>query len=164
MLEENTQCIASALRNSIMNLQKYPKYLYQDNGKAFKSKYFNDSEEFNGLFVSLGITPIYALPYNAKAKTIERFFREMQDSFERLLPSFVGANINDQPAYLKRNEKFHKKHHNQYIPTMQDVIILLNKWLCFHYAQPCPNVEGKLLVKFLRKEKVVYSILTNLTI
>lgn len=78
MLEENTQGIASALRNSIMNLQKYPKYLYQDNGKAFKSKYFNDSEEFNGLFVSLGIIPIYALPYNAEAKTIERFFREMQ--------------------------------------------------------------------------------------
>lgn len=153
MLEENTQCIASALRNSIINLQKYPKYLYQDNGKAFKSKYFNDTEEFNGLFVSLGITPIYALPYNAKAKTIERFFKEMQDSFERLLPSFVGANINDQPAYLKRNEKFHKKHHSRYIPTMQEVIILLNKWLCFHYAQPCPNVEGKTIGEVLEEGK-----------
>lgn len=153
MLEENTQCIASALRNSIINLRKYPKYLYQDNGKAFKSKYFNNSEEYNGLFVNLGITPIYALPYNAKAKTIERFFREMQDSFERLFPSFVGANINDQPAYMKRNEKFHKKHHNTYIPTMEEVVMLLNKWLCFHYAQPCPNVEGKTIGEVLEEGK-----------
>ena len=40
MLEENTQCIASALRNSIINLGKVPKFVYMDNGKAFKAKYF----------------------------------------------------------------------------------------------------------------------------
>ncbi len=105
MIEENTQCIASAFRNAVINLGKLPKYVYQDNGKAFKSKYFTDSENcIEGLFTRLGVTPIYALPYNAKAKVIERFFREMQDSFERLLPSFVGSCINDKPAYTKRNE------------------------------------------------------------
>ena len=36
MLEENTQCIASALRNSIINLGRIPKIAYQDNGNAFK--------------------------------------------------------------------------------------------------------------------------------
>ena len=142
MIEENTQCIASALRNAIINLGKIPKYIYQDNGKAFKSRYFNDLEEnVEGLFARLGITPIYALPYNAKAKVIERFFREMQDSFERLLPSFVGSCIDDKPAYMKRNEKFHKEHHNQYIPTLDEVVKMVKKWLCFHYAQLCPNVE-----------------------
>ena len=34
MLEENTQCIASALRNAIINLDMIPKIVYQDNGKA----------------------------------------------------------------------------------------------------------------------------------
>lgn len=143
MLEENTQCIASALRNSIINLGKIPQFVYQDNGKAFKSKYFIEDETLSGLFANLGIKPIFAKPYNAKAKVIERFFREMQDSFERLLPSFVGSCINNQPAYLKRNEKFHKKLHKNYIPTMQEVSTLINKWLSFHYSQPCTNVKGK---------------------
>lgn len=76
MLEENTQCIASALRNSIINLGKIPQFVYQDNGKAFKSKYFIEDETLSGLFVNLGIQPVFAKPYNAKAKVIERFFRE----------------------------------------------------------------------------------------
>lgn len=40
MLEENTQCIASALRNAIINLDMIPKVVYQDNGRAFRAKYF----------------------------------------------------------------------------------------------------------------------------
>ena len=64
MLEENTQCIASALRNSVMNLGKVPKFVYQDNGKAFKAKYFIENG-ITGLFTNLGIQPIYAKPYNA---------------------------------------------------------------------------------------------------
>ena len=127
MIEENIQCIASALRNAIINLGRIPKYIYQDNGKAFKSRYFTETDGITGLFVKLGITPIFAKPYNAKAKPIERFFREMQDSFERLLPSFVGSNINNKPAYLKRNEKFHKNIHVDYIPSIEQVIELIHK-------------------------------------
>ena len=149
MLEENTQCIASALRNSIINLGKIPKYIYQDNGKAYKSKYFTETDGITGLFVKLGIQAIFAKPYNAKAKPIERFFREMQDCFERLLPSFVGSCIDNKPAYLKRNEKFHKEHHNEYIPTIEEVIQLLNKWLKLHYSQPCKNVKGKTIGEVL---------------
>ena len=152
MLEENTQCIASALRNAIINLGRIPRFVYQDNGKAFKAKYFTEAG-IAGLFVKLGITPIFALPYNAKAKVIERFFREMQDSFERLLPSFVGSCIDNQPAYMKRNEKFHKNIHNNYIPKISEVIDLIEKWLCFHYAQPCPNVEGKSIGQVLEEGK-----------
>src|SRR5574344_93456 len=99
MLEDDTQCVASALRNSIINLGKIPKICYQDNGKAFKNKFFKgDLQEcgLNGLFANLGIVPVFANPYNARAKAIERFFREFQDSFERLLPSFVGSSITDK--------------------------------------------------------------------
>ena len=67
MLEENTQCIASALRNAIINLGKVPKYVYQDNGKAFKSKYFIENG-LTGLFTNLGIQPVFSKPYNANAK------------------------------------------------------------------------------------------------
>ena len=44
MLEENTQCIASALRNTIINLDMIPKVVYQDNGRAFRAKYFTDDK------------------------------------------------------------------------------------------------------------------------
>ena len=128
MLEENTQCIASALRNSIINLGKVPKFVYQDNGKAFKAKYFMENG-ISGLFTNLGIQPIYAKPYNAKAKPIERLFRELQDSFEVMLPSYTGTNIVKKPAQLKRNEKLHKEFFKLNIPTIEQVILVLDAWL-----------------------------------
>lgn len=153
MLEENTQCIASALRNSIINLGKIPKYIYQDNGKAFRAKYFTELNCVTGLFVKLGITPIFAKPYNAKAKPIERLFREMQDGIERLLPSFVGANVYDKPAYLKRNERLHKDNHNNYIPTIEEAVQIINKWINFHYTQKCPHVKNKSIGEVLDSGK-----------
>ena len=53
MMSENTQCIASALRNSILNLGLIPKVVYQDNGKAFKAKYFHDKQGEKNLSRSL---------------------------------------------------------------------------------------------------------------
>src|SRR5574344_2188483 len=44
MLEENTQAIASALRNAILNIGAIPKIVYQDNGRAFKSKFFHGKQ------------------------------------------------------------------------------------------------------------------------
>ena len=90
MLEENTQCIASALRNAIINLDMIPKVVYQDNGRAFRAKYFTDDKGFselgfNGLYSKLGIETVFARPYNARAKVIERFFKEFQEGFEKWL-------------------------------------------------------------------------------
>ena len=80
MMTENTQCIASALRNSILNLGVIPKVVYQDNGRVFKSKFFQscdfDEDGFNGVYANLNIHSVFAKPYNARAKVIERFFRE----------------------------------------------------------------------------------------
>lgn len=146
MLEENTQAITSALRNSIINLGKIPKICYQDNGKAFKSRFFKGNLQecgIQGLFNKLGIIPVFAQPYNARAKVIERFFRELQDGFERLMPSFVGANIMDKPAYLNRNEGFHKKVHNDFIPTIEELSMMLDYYMDYHRSLECPNVKGK---------------------
>lgn len=79
MLEECTQNIASALRDAILKTDHIPEYVYQDNGRTFRGKYFlgttNFSElGFTGVYEKLGIKPIYATPYNARAKVIERFF------------------------------------------------------------------------------------------
>lgn len=182
MLEENTQCVASALRQAILNLDMIPKVVYQDNGRAFRAKYFTDDIGFNelgfnGLYSKLGIQTVFARPYNARSKVIERFFKEFQEGFERLLPSFVGSSIDNKPAYLMRNEKFHKNIHNErlvggikrasisnaddfsplppirYIPTVEETIKMIQMWLDFKNSQPCPNAVGQSIKEVLDGRK-----------
>ena len=158
MLEENTQCVAAALRQAILNLDMIPKVVYQDNGRAFRAKYFTDDRGFdelgfNGLYAKLGIQTVFARPYNARSKVIERFFKEFQEGFERLLPSFVGSSIDNKPAYLMRNEKFHKRLHNEYIPTLEETINMIQMWLDFKNSQPCPNVVGQSIKEVLDGRK-----------
>ncbi|MEI7475302.1 MAG: transposase family protein [bacterium] len=152
MMQENTQCIAAALRMAIITMDMLPKIVYQDNGRAFKAKYFSQSADFseagfNGIYENLGIKPVYARPYNAKAKVIERFFKEFQEEFEKLVPSYSGSSIEMKPAHLKRNEKFHKELHNKvnkgYVPTIEEAIKLINAWLDFRHSQPCPNDKSR---------------------
>ena len=154
MLEENTQNIASALRNAILNLGKIPKFVYLDNGRAFRGKYFMGSPAFceiglKGIYEKLGITTIFANPYNARTKVIERFFLEMQESFEKLLPSYIGTSIENKPARLKRNEKFHCAIHTEFIPTIQQTIQMINSWLLYKNSLPCPNDKSKTIQEML---------------
>ena len=158
MLEENTQCIASALRNAIINLDMIPKIVYQDNGRAFRAKYFTDDKGFGelgfyGLYAKLGIETVFARPYNARAKVIERFFKEFQEGFEKLMPSYVGSSIINKPAYLKRNEKFHKSLHQEFIPTIEDTIKMIDMWLKFKNFQPCTNAPNMTIAEVLEGRK-----------
>ena len=158
MLEENTQCIASALRNAIINLDMIPKVVYQDNGRAFRAKYFTDDKGFTelgfqGLYSKLGIETVFARPYNARAKVIERFFKEFQEGFEKLLPSYIGSSIQNKPAYMMRNEKFQKTLHNDYIPTIEETIKMIDMWLNFKNSQPCPNAPDKAIAEVLSERK-----------
>lgn len=158
MLEENTQCIASALRNAIINLDMIPKIVYQDNGRAFRAKYFTDDKGFGelgfyGLYAKLGIETVFARPYNARSKVIERFFKEFQEGFEKLMPSYVGSSIINKPAYLKRNEKFHSNLHNDYIPTIEETIKMIDMWLKFKNSQPCTNAPNMTITEVLENRK-----------
>ena len=158
MLEENTQCVASTLRNAIINLDMIPKVVYKDNGREFRAKYFTDDKGFtelgfNGLYSKLGIETVFARPYNARAKVIERFFKEFQEGFEKLLPSYAGSNIQNKPAYLMRNEKLHKTLHNDYIPTLEETIKMIDMWLNFKISQPCPNAPDKTIAEVLEDRK-----------
>ena len=158
MLEENTQCIASALRNSIINLDMIPKVVYQDNGRVFRAKYFTDDKGFTelgfqGLYSKLGVETVFTRPYNARAKVIERFFKEFQEGFEKLLPSYIGSNIQSKPAYMMRNEKLHKSWHNEFIPTIEETIKMIDMWLSFKNSQPCPNAPDKTISEVLSERK-----------
>ena len=170
MLEENTQCIASALRNAIINLDMIPKIVYQDNGRAFRAKYFTDDKGFGelgfyGLYAKLGIETVFARPYNARSKVIERFFKEFQEGFEKLMPSYVGSNVTTKPAYMMRNEKFHKQLHNNYIPTIEETIKMIDIWLKFKNSQTCTNAPNMTIAEVLEnrnKQNIDKSLLDDL--
>ena len=170
MLEENIQCIASALRNAIINLDMIPKIVYQDNGRAFRAKYFTDDKGFGelgfyGLYAKLGIETVFAKPYNARAKVIERFFKEFQEGFEKLMPSYVGSSIINKPAYLKRNEKFHRNLHQEFIPTIDETIKMIDMWLKFKNSQPCTNAPNMTIAEVLEnrnKQNVDKNLLDDL--
>lgn len=157
MMTESTQCIASALRNAIINLGLIPKVVYQDNGKAFKSRFFQnvDFEEdlFNGVYANLNMHSVFAKPYNARAKVIERFFREFQEELEKGMPSYIGTSIEDKPAWLKRGEKLHAEWHKKltdnHIPTVAEASKYINSWIEFHNNQPCPNDRTKTIKECL---------------
>lgn len=173
MMTESTQCIASALRNSILNLGIIPKVIYQDNGRAFKSRFFqnNDFDEniFNGVYANLNIHSVFAKPYNARAKVIERFFLEFQEELEKGMPSYIGTSIENKPAWLKRGEKLHQEWHkkltNNYVPTVQEAIKYINKWIEFHNSQPCPNDRSKSIQEMLdsiQKQHININVLNDL--
>lgn len=173
MMTENTQCIASALRNSIINLGMVPKIVYQDNGRAFRAKYFQncnfDEAGFNGVYENLGIKSVFAKPYNARAKVIERFFLEFQEEFEKLMPSYTGTSIENKPAWMKRGEKFHRELHKkttgERIPTVQEAIKLINCWIEYNNSKPCPNTPEmtiKQVLNSVQKESINISALDDL--
>ncbi len=148
MPEENTQAISSALRNAITNLGKIPQVCYQDNGRAFRSRFFTSEENledcgFYGLFGRLGIAPVFAQPYNARAKVVEGWFRHFGDTFERLITSYTGSSIADKPAWMMRNEKFHRAIHDKYVLNIDEVKEYINMWLDYAGSLKNPYIPGK---------------------
>ena len=143
MPTENTQAIASALRRAILRLGKYPKIAYLDNGRAFKSKFFNgvdfDQDGFAGLFDRLGIGTIFAWPYHGQSKTVERFFGTTGE-FERWVPTYVGNNIENKPARMMRGERLHRKAYAKVMGdgciTMEQAHIAIAAWFDEYTARP----------------------------
>ena len=98
-LTEDSQHIQAAFRNGFLNWGALPKFVYLDNGKAFKSKLFHEKwenhnleTELGGIFPRLKIEAAFAESYNAKAKVIERFFKTFQDQFERFLSVIIRSS------------------------------------------------------------------------
>lgn len=110
-----------------------PKGVRLDNGKDYKAKdlFYDDkyicSEEeqnkiFNSLAANLQIEYTYAIPYNAKAKPIERVFNTFESQLGKMFPSYAGSNAKKRPEDLKALdimevitlEKFIEQH-NKYV-------------------------------------------------
>jgi putative transposase len=113
-LTEDTETITIALYRSILRLGKIPKVIKLDNGRAFRSNFLNGMEAdleqsgIVGLFERLGSQVSFAMPYNAKAKPIERYFRTFSE-LEMRVPTYCGTSIENKPPRMMRNEKLHRR-------------------------------------------------------
>lgn len=102
-----------ALRRGI---EKYgiPENIYVDNGREFlasdvgglghRQKKKEKGEEVYlppGVFSRLGIQMTNAIVRNARAKIIERRFRDVKDGLSRLFKTFTGGNVVEKPDRLK---------------------------------------------------------------
>ena len=118
MPTENTQAISAALRRAVIALGKYPQVAYLDNGRAFKSRFFNntdfDEAGFAGLYQRLGMKTIFAWPYHGQSKTVERFFGTFAE-LERWAPTYSGTSIENKPPRMMRGEKLHRRLYNKVV-------------------------------------------------
>jgi putative transposase len=149
MYTENTKAVLSAFRNGCLWIGNLlgieggilPRAVYMDNGKAFKNRFFINIADFDnqimGLFGRLqpfGLEEImFAWPYNARSKPVERFFVDF-DAVERRFPTYTGQNALAKPADMNRNEPWHKgqlkKHINKYgYPTLQGAFTIIREWV-----------------------------------
>jgi putative transposase len=139
---EDSQHICAAFRNGFLNWGALPEYVYLDNGKAFRSKLFNEkwedhdlSVELGGIFPRLGIGVSFAQKYNARSKIIERFFLTMQEQFERFISTFRGASVADKPATLMRNEVWAKKLYEGTAPTVEETMQMITFYIRHIYGE-----------------------------
>ena len=108
-----SQATLIALRKGIL---KYgiPENIYVDNGREFltfdigglghrKKKPKDGQERFEPppVFERLGIKMTNAIVRNAKAKIIERRFRDVKDHLSRLFDTYTGGNVLEKPERMK---------------------------------------------------------------
>lgn len=166
----SSQATLIALRKGIM---KYgiPENIYVDNGREFltfdvgglghrtkksqKGKFTPPP-----VFERLGIKMTNALVRNAKAKIIERRFRDVKDGFSRLFPTYTGGNVCEKPERLKHILKDGDK-----IPTDEELTKAVEEILTYYmnekpYSGAVSSDSGKTRMQVYRenlKEKRVAS-------
>ena len=120
-----------------------------DNGRAFRSKFFSHAAEdeipmqTRGLYQRLGIAVQYSRPYQARTKIVERYFGTFDAQCARLLPTYRGASVADKPAYLARNEKFHRERHNAPVPTIAQATEIIQSYFGWYSQQPHEGLNGR---------------------
>jgi len=159
---EDSEHILLALRNGILHWGGRPKFVYLDNGKAFRAKLFHEKweqhdleKELCGIFPRLDIEVEFAKAYNARAKVVERFFRTFQEDFERYMDTFRGASIADKPAFLMRNEKWIKSLRKREPLTLKQAKDLMAVYFQEFYGKtPHGGLAGKTPLEVFQKDDV----------
>jgi hypothetical protein len=90
-----------------------PEHIIIDNGRDYSAKHFTggqtkrfrfkvNEDELAGVYKLLGIEPHFAIPANAQAKPIERWFLTLEEHFDKAFPAYRGHHILDRPEGVDR--------------------------------------------------------------
>jgi len=85
-----------------------PEHIIIDNGRDYSAKQFTggqakrfrfkvNEDELAGVYKLLGIEPHFAIPANAQAKPIERWFLTLEEHFDKAFPAYRGHHILARP-------------------------------------------------------------------
>ncbi len=112
----SSQATIYSLRDAILRRDALPDNVYVDNGREFLThdvgglghrarKSQKDKFKAPPIFARLGINMTNAIVKNAKAKVVERRFRDFKEHISRLFPTYTGGNIIERPNILKARIK-----------------------------------------------------------
>jgi putative transposase len=99
-----------------------PKAAYIDNGKDYRALDFAggrnqnkvapevDEERSRNVLDLLGVEPVFAKPYNARAKTIERKFQFFIENLEKFSKGYAGSDAERRPEITERRRKASGRH------------------------------------------------------
>lgn len=128
----SSQATLYALRRGILQYG-IPDNIYVDNGREFLTfdvgglghrQKKSQQGEFSPppIFERLGIKMTNALVRNARAKIIERRFRDVKDRLSRLFESYTGGNVLEKPERLKRVIKGDIVTDNEFTAMAEDLL------------------------------------------
>ncbi len=112
----NSRTIAGAFRHAVLKAG-IPERTYVDNGKDYRSRFIGGGAdrkrkniidldmETKGIFMELGVQPIYAWPYHPQSKPTERFFRTLDEQFSKKFEGYRGHNVGNRPEKLQAHIK-----------------------------------------------------------
>ena len=143
----NSRTIAGAFRHAVLR-NGIPEKTYIDNGKDYRSRLIAGGSlrkrkntigidaETQGIFMELGVTPIYAWPYHPQSKPTERFFRTLDEQFSKKFEGYRGRNIANRPEQLNEHVK------NGKVMEIAELENLLNIYLFERYNRAPHGGDG----------------------
>ena len=112
-----------------------PAVAYFDNGKDYCAQGFSTPFEVDGhehsIFQELGIRLQNATPYNGRAKTVERAFRDMMQQFDKMFPDYLGST----PAGRSAASDWFDDHAEE-LPSLEQFCTLFDEYISSYHNTP----------------------------
>lgn len=135
---ESTIDTLAAISRAIKVHNNVPAMFYLDNGSGYKNKLMND--DTTGFYAQFEIDVIFAIPGNARAKWIERFFLHMEDRVGKKFSTYCGRHHNDRHKQLVLKEA---KQGKRKLPSVDEWIAEFKAFLNDYHNSAHPEVKGK---------------------
>jgi len=98
------------------DLHGLPEYIYIDNGKDYRCRDFAGGRSYvhrvqvdegttASMLCALNVIPIFAAPYNAQAKVIERWHLKIKMDLSKHAEGYRGGNVTERPERLAEDIK-----------------------------------------------------------